>query len=296
MEIYRTPDERFTDLPFWDFTPNYCEVNSLRMHYIDEGSPDAPVMLLLHGEPSWSYLYRHWITVLVDAGYRVIALDAVGFGRSDKVTDPDWYSLDRHVDQLVGFIEALNLRTITIAVQDWAGPVGLIVATEHSDRFVRLLVMNTWLHHHGFEYSDAIRAWHEMAKAPDLAFGSIVGGESSRCSCDSAEVLSVGFEAPFTDRASMAGAVAWPAMLPYVDPDRAGAERQERALSALASWDRPAHFLFGDRDRIFTVEWGERFAAMVPRATFGAVLGGTHFVQEVGRPLAERFLDLIAAE
>jgi len=294
--VFRTPDERFADLPHWPFEPRYVEVHGVRMHVVDEGPADGPVLLLLHGEPSWSYLYRHWIPVLVEAGYRCVAVDAVGFGRSDKVTDPSWYRFDQHVAQLTGVVEHLDLTDITVVVQDWAGPVGLTTAVDLDERFSRLVILNTWLHHDGFEYGEAVRNWHDLAATPDFPFGAVVGFEAARCSADPAEVLAVGFEAPFPTPESMTGAVAWPAMLPFVDPDRGGADRQARTLEALQRWDRPAHVVFGDSDGIFTVAWGEQFAAMIPGATFETVPGGTHFVQEVGAPLARRILELIAAE
>jgi haloalkane dehalogenase len=293
MDILRTPDERFAGLAHFAFEPHYLEINGLRMHHLDEGPRDAPVMLLLHGEPSWSYLYRHWVPALVEAGYRAVAVDSVGFGRSDKVTDPSWYSLDRHVEQLIGVIEALDLRDITITVQDWAGPVGLCAVAEVDDRFSRLVILNTWLHHDEYVYTDAIRMWHEMAKRPELPFGLVVSNNSASCSADPVDVLQRGYQAPFTTPASMAGAVAWPAMLPFADPERGGADRQAAALTKLRRWDRPAHVLFGDGDPVFSAESGQQFAAMIPGATFGIVSGGTHFVQEVGRPLAERVLGLI---
>ncbi|HSL59758.1 MAG TPA: haloalkane dehalogenase [Acidimicrobiales bacterium] len=296
MDVLRTPDERFADLAHWPYSPTYVEVLGLRMHVVDEGPPDGPVMLLLHGEPSWSYLYRHWIPVLVDAGYRAVAVDAVGFGRSDKVTDVDWYSLDRHVAQLQGVIEQLDLRDVTVCVQDWAGPIGLVTALEAPERFARLVIMNTWLHHDGYEYTEGLHRWHEMAKQPDLPFGSIVAFSSGASSQDPAEVLEAGYQAPFPTRDHMAGAVAWPAMLPFAQPERGGAARQARAWDAIQRWDRPAHLFFGDQDPVFTVDWGRRFAAAIPGATFEVVEGAHHFVQEVGAPLARRVLAAIAAE
>lgn len=296
MDVVRTPDERFEGLVGLDVAPHHVEVHGLRMSYVDEGRPGAPVMLLLHGEPSWSYLYRHWLPVLTAAGYRAVAVDSIGFGRSDKVTDPSWYSFDRHVAQLHGFVEALDLTDVTVAVQDWAGPIGLTTAVDLEPRFSRLIVMNTWLHHDGFEYTDALRRWHEMAARPDLDFGTIVGRSSAGFSPDPVEVLDAAYRAPFHTREAAAGAVAWPAMLPFVDPERGGAARQAEVLERLGSWDRPAHVFFGDRDPVFTVEWGRQLAAAIPGATFEAVEGAGHFVQEAGAPLAERVVAAIARE
>lgn len=296
MDVVRAPDDRFADLPHWPYEPRWVEVHGLRMHVVDEGPPDGPVMLLLHGEPSWSYLYRHWIPVLVEAGWRAVAVDAVGFGRSDQVTDVEWYSLDRHVAQLQGVIDQLGLADITVCVQDWAGPIGLVTALDDPGRFARLVIMNTWLHHDGYEYTDALHGWHRMAAQPDLDFGKIVGFASGAHSPDPVDVLDRAYSAPFPTREHAAGAVAWPAMLPFAKPDVGGAARQAAAWDAVQRWDGPAHLFFGDRDGVFTVEWGRRFAAAIPGATFEVVEGAHHFVQEVGAPLARRVLAAIAAE
>ena len=165
-DFIRTHDKAFEGLPDFTFAPHYLEWDGLRTHYLDEGPVDGPVALLLHGEPTWSYLYRRMIPPLVAAGFRCIAPDHIGFGRSDKVVDDQWYVIDRHVDRLAGLIEWLDLKGITVFVQDWGGPIGLINAAESPDRFARLVILNTWLHHEGYEYSPAIRLWRGSITNP----------------------------------------------------------------------------------------------------------------------------------
>lgn len=155
----RTPDRNFDNLVAFPFEAHYCDVEGLRMHYVDEGAAGAPVALMLHGMPTWSYLYRSVIPVMCDAGFRCVAPDHIGFGRSDKVTDPSWYNIARHTSNLTHLIHELDLRDVTIFVQDWGGPTGLAQVAMMPERFTRLVIMNTWLHHDGYEYTPAIRAW-----------------------------------------------------------------------------------------------------------------------------------------
>ena len=164
-DFVRTADEHFDALADFSYTPNYHQWQDLRMHYVDEGPRDGPVMLLMHGMPTWSYLYRDMIPPLVAAGYRCVAPDHMGFGRSDKPTDIHWYTIARHTEILTTLITALDLKDITLVCQDWGGPIGLAQAATMGERFSRLVIMNTWLHHPGYEYSEAIhnwnRNWHE---------------------------------------------------------------------------------------------------------------------------------------
>ncbi|MEM7097804.1 MAG: alpha/beta fold hydrolase, partial [Pseudomonadota bacterium] len=159
-EFVRTADENFAGLVGFDYKPNYHQWQDLRMHYIDEGPADGPVMLLLHGMPTWSFLYRDMIPGLVDAGFRCIAPDHIGFGRSDKPTDIHWYTIARHTEILNSLIVTLNLNNITLVCQDWGGPTGLAQAAMMPERFDHLVIMNTWLHHPGYEYSAAIKDWN----------------------------------------------------------------------------------------------------------------------------------------
>jgi haloalkane dehalogenase len=161
-EVFRTPEENFAGLRDFDFAPHWHDWEGLRVHYLDEGPREAPVMLLLHGMPTWSYLYRDVIPPLVAAGFRCIAPDHLGFGKSDKPGDLSWYSIARHTEVLTSLIGALDLREITLVCQDWGGPTGLAQAAMMPERFRRLVIMNTWLHHEGYEYSPGIRGWHSQ--------------------------------------------------------------------------------------------------------------------------------------
>jgi len=165
MEALRTPDDRFADLPGYDFEPHYVDIDGLRLHYLDEGPADAVPVLLLHGEPSWSYLYRKMIPPLVSAGHRVIAPDLIGFGKSDKPTRQDDYSYARHVDWMTQFIEILDLRDITLFGQDWGSLIGLRVATENESRFSRIAIGNGALPTGDQEMSQAFLEWREFARS-----------------------------------------------------------------------------------------------------------------------------------
>jgi haloalkane dehalogenase len=282
--VHRTPDARFENLDAYPWQPNYIVIDGLRVHYLDEGQGSAGVMLLLHGEPSWSYLYRNMIPTFLENGYRIIAPDMIGFGKSDKVIDLDWYTVDRHVAVLQELITELDLNNITVFVQDWAGPNGLITATEMPDRFERLIVMNTWLHHDGYEYTAALRNWNVMSQQLDFTQFVLP------------PLPDPAYRAPFDSPQATAGASRWPWMLPFAQPEEGAAQRQERAFNALANWNKPAHFFFGDQDDVFTVDWGRRFSAHVPGSTFDAIEGAGHFVQETGEPLAELIMQRISEE
>lgn len=292
--VYRTPDERFAGLVGYPFEPHYVQLRGLRMHYLDEGPGTVGTLLLLHGEPSWSFLYRNLIPTFVAAGYRCIAPDMIGFGRSDKVTDPAWYTLDTHVGMLRGLVEALDLQGITLVCQDWGGPVGLINAVDMPDRFARLVILNTWLHRTDFPYTPALHAWHERSQSVD--FSRMGAGPWVIGSPDPVEVLQAGYGAPFPAGAPEAqtGAFRWPAMLPFANPVDGAAARQEAAYRALATWDKPAHVIFGALDQVFPPSWGQEFANHIPGATFDVVDGLGHMVQEAGAPLADLILRRIS--
>lgn len=278
-EVFSTPAERFADLPGYDYTPRYIdldgELSGLRMHYVDEGS-GAPI-LLLHGEPTWSYLYRKMITPLAGVG-RVVAPDMIGFGRSDKVTDRAWYSYERHLASLRTFIQRLDLSDMTLVVQDWGGPIGLRIATETPERFDRLVILNTGLFRPGPNWPHpAFLAWREFAeKNPDLPIGSLVqGGTASELPDD----VVAAYEAPFPDAASKAGAAAFPLLVPLTAEDPGAAEMAD-ARSELERWERPVLVAFSDQDPIFPQRAGERLAEAIPGATFEPIAGASHFLQE----------------
>lgn len=280
----RTPDDAFDALPDWSFEPQYLEVDGLRMHYVDEGPQDGEVFLLVHGEPSWSYLYRRWIPRLVDAGYRVIAPDHIGFGRSDKVTDEEWFTIDRHVELQRALIETLDLRAIHLFCQDWGGPISLRNACDLPDRYARLFIGNTWLHHDGYTYTDALLGWRSMATddtklGGDMPTGTLLGLSMRREGHDK-EALKTAYDAPFTGIESKAGARRFPFCLPFAEPDLGGAAWQQRCYDRLRSWAGPVHFVWGDADAIFTWEWAEQWAAVIPEATLDRIEGAGHFLQE----------------
>jgi haloalkane dehalogenase len=280
----RTPEANFRDLPGYAFAPHWLEWRGLRVHHLDEGPRGAPVMLLLHGEPSWSYLYRHVIPRLVSAGYRCVAPDLIGFGKSDKVTDDAWYVIERHCEMMRFAIEALDLRRITLVCQDWGGPIGLRQAVDMPERFARLVIANTWLHHEGFEYSPGIRAWRAAATDPtklggDMPTGRIVAGSMRRPGHDTAALVRA-YDAPFSGYASKAGARRFPFCIPFGEPEAGNAKQQQRCFDALRSYPHPVHFAFGDADEVFTWSWAERWHAHVPGSTLDRIAGAGHFVQE----------------
>lgn len=285
--VFRTPDERFEGLPGFAFEPHHIDLGGdlagLRMHYIDEGSGDP--ILCLHGEPTWSFLYRKMVGPLTDAG-RVIAPDLIGFGRSDKVLDRDWYSYEGHVWSLMQFIEALDLADITLVVQDWGGPIGLRVAMEDPDRFARLVILNTGVFRPGPNWPNAaFLAWREFAESnPDLPIGSIM--ENATSTDLPADVIRA-YEAPFPDAASKAGAAAFPLLVP-LDLTSPGADKMIWTRERLETWTKPALVAFSDADPIFPQRAGERLAERIPGARFAPVAGASHFLQEdKGEEIAE---------
>ncbi len=291
MDLLRTPDARFEGLYGYPFAPHYFDWEGLRVHYVDEGR-GTPV-LMLHGEPTWSYMYRKVIAGVAAAGYRAIAPDFVGFGRSDKVVDDGWYVIERHVETVRALIDALDLREITLVVHDWGGPIGLRQAVDMPDRFARLVILNTWLHHEDFEYTEPIRRWREYAlgfppPAGDLPAGNLLSRQPNVLD-DLRPRLWQAYEAPFPDARYKAGPRRFPWCLPFVEPEAGNAADQQRCFDALKSWTKPVHFLFGDRDVIFTVDWQKTWSALVPGTRTVETVPGPHFVlEESGDIIAEK--------
>ncbi|MDP9326012.1 MAG: haloalkane dehalogenase [Candidatus Dormibacteraeota bacterium] len=277
METYRTPDERFEGLPGFDFQPRYIEQDGMRLHYLDEGSGDP--IVLFHGEPTWSYLYRKMIPPLVAAGHRCIAPDYFGFGRSDKPQQQSWYTYDRHVASMKRLVEELDLRDATAVVQDWGGPIGLRVATEMSERFARLVILNTGLWRGQNRMSDAWWAFHDFVERvkPDLPIGLLV---SRVCAVEPAPEVVAAYEAPFPEPDSKWGAVAFPMLVP-TSPESPGAAEEIELNRRLEAWEKPALVAFSDSDPMFTTRTGERFAERIPGAGPLVVIeGAAHFLQE----------------
>jgi haloalkane dehalogenase len=294
MDVLRTPDERFAALPGWDFQPCYVELDGLRMHYVDEGPPDAPPVLLLHGEPTWAYVYRTVIAHLAAAGHRVIAADLIGFGRSDKPRDIAAHTYERHVAWVASLVEALDLRDITLVCQDWGGLIGLRVATENDERFAAVVAANTGLPTGDHPMPEAwwqFRNWIETAETLPISF--LV---NSGCTKPlTAEVMHA-YDAPFPSEEHKAGPRALPLLIP-TSPEDPAAPANRRAWERLMTWDRPFLCAFSDRDPI-TRDAGPLFAKLVPGAagqSHPTLTGAGHFLQEdAGEELAGVIADFLA--
>lgn len=301
METLRTPDERFADLPDFPYGPRYLEVDDgeggrLRVAYLDEGPADGETVLLLHGEPSWSFLYRRMIPVLVDAGLRVVAPDLVGFGRSDKPVSRDDYTYARHVEWMrQALLDELGLRDVTLVCQDWGGLIGLRLVAENPDRFARVVVANTGLPTGDQKMSEAFLAWQRFSReSPEFHIGRIVGNGTAG---GLAPEVVAAYDAPFPDDRYTAGARRFPALVP-TSPDDPAAAANRAAWEVLTRWEKPFLTAFSDSDPI--TGGGDRvFQKLVPGAQgmpHTTLAGGGHFLQEdVGPELARVVADLVAA-
>jgi haloalkane dehalogenase len=274
--ILRRDPSLFSDVPGYPFEPNHLEWEGLRIHYLDEG--DGPPVVLFHGEPTWSFLYRNVIPHLVAVGHRVIAPDMPGFGKSDAPTDPDFYTYDNLVASMLHVVDALDLEDATAVVQDWGGPVGLRTAVERPDRFRRLVIMNTGLYAGEGRVTKAFRAWRSFVEStPDLPISMIMGGAATRTWGE--DVLAA-YEAPFPTVEHKVGSWRLPLIVPLADDDP-GASEMMQVGDALSRWEGPALVLFSDHDPMFPLSAAERFAAAIPGSgPVEIVEGAGHFLQE----------------
>jgi haloalkane dehalogenase len=295
VEILRTPDSRFVGLPDFPFTPHYTQCGAVRIHHVDEGPADAAPVLLMHGEPSWSYLYRRMIPPLVAAGHRVIAPDLVGFGRSDKPARRSDYSYERHVRWMTEWLDAVGLRDITLVCQDWGSLIGLRLVAELPDRFARVVLANGGLPTGAGDPPAVFRAWRAFARwSPWFPIGRII---ETGCRRPLAPGVRAAYDAPFPSAAHKAGARAFPLLVPVSEDDPA-AEANRRAWDVLRAWNKPFLTAFSSGDPI-TRGFERRFQREVPGAQgqpHTTIRGAGHFLQEdAGPELARVVADFIAS-
>lgn len=300
MRVLRTPDERFASLPGYPFAPHYVDVgkldgHALRMHFVDEGPRDADPVLLLHGEPSWSYLYRKMIPGLVEAGFRAIAPDLIGFGRSDKPAERTDYSYLFHMETLHAFVRALDLQRATLFGQDWGGLLGLRLVAEDPDRFDRVVAANTFLPTGDRDPGDAFRAWRKYSQeTPEFRVGRIVNGG---CTSELTPEEVAAYDAPFPEESHKAAARQFPTLVP-ITPDDPASDANRAAWKVLEAWEKPFLTAFSDSDPI--TRGAERPLLKLIPGTKGqphtTITGAGHFLQEdKGEELAGVVVDFMRA-
>ena len=300
MKILRTPDDRFAHLPGYSFAPHYLSVpgggdTRLRIHYVDEGPKEGSPVLLMHGEPSWSYLYRKMIPILVQAGYRAVAPDLVGFGRSDKPAERTDYTYRRHVDWMQNWLDQMDLKGITFFGQDWGGLIGLRLVANHPDRFSRVVVSNTGLPTGEHPISDAFLNWRKFSiETPEFPVGNIV---NAGCTSGLPPEVIAAYDAPFPDESYKEGARIFPSLVPIAADDPAAPDNR-KAWEVLQKFEKPFMTAFSDGDPI--THGGDKvFQKMVPGAKgrpHAVIKGGGHFLQEdCGEELARVIVNFMAS-
>ena len=294
MKILNTPDDRFANLPGYPFSPNYIEIESdLKMHYVDEGPKDGGIVLLLHGQPSWSYLYRKMIPVFVEKGYRTIAPDLIGFGKSSKPTEQSDYTYARHVEWMEAFLNKLNLKDIHLFIQDWGGLIGLRNVANNPDRFKTITAANTGIPTGDQKMPEVFSQWVAFVKnVPYLGAGKVVqNGTVTKLM----EEEVAAYDAPFPDVNFQAGAKIFPSLVPAT-PDNPASEDNRQAWKKLMTWEKPFLTLFSDSDPI--TKGGERvLQKLIPGAKHEShtiINGAGHFLQEdKGEEIAQLMIGFI---
>jgi haloalkane dehalogenase len=317
MGVLQTPDERFDGLPDYPFPPNYLDVEStgtppVRMHYVDAGPADGSVVILLHGQPTWSFMYRKVIGVLTDSGLRVIAPDNIGFGRSDKLTEATDYTFSRHIDWMHSLVTGLDLREVTLVVQDWGGPIGLSVLARDPSRFARVVATNTILHtcdpalagktawaHHGVDDSRVLLEETLLdyvtfyARSPDITPSFFLDAVAGPLGPD----ICAAYDAPFPDRSYKAGLRQLTALIPLTRNDP-GAAIGRDTMAALRQWERPFLTAYSDGDPP-TRGWDKVFQEHIPGAqnqNHTTISGAGHFIAEQkGEELGAVITELIGS-
>jgi len=278
-KVIRTPEDSFASIKDFSFTPNYLDLApNLRLHYVDEGAKENPVILLLHGEPSWSYLYRKMIPILSDAGFRVIAPDLIGFGKSDKPTEQSDYSYQKHLDWIKTFLARLELKDITLFCQDWGGLIGLRLVADMPDKFARVVASNTGLPIGKGQMPDAFMQWREFSqKSPAFDIGRVIQGGTISNLSD--EVIAA-YNAPYPTEEYQAGARIFPSLVPIAEEEQE-AINNKKAWGILSQWTKPFLTIFGDSDPI--TAGGEKiFQKLIPgcKGQKHTILNAGHFIQE----------------
>jgi haloalkane dehalogenase len=284
-DAVRTPDQLLEGLPDFPFRSHFREYAGIRLAHLDEG--DGPPVVFFHGEPTWSYLWRKVIPPVRDAGFRCIAPDLPGFGRSDKPIDIDWYTYDRHTASMAALLNELDLRGATAVVHDWGGPIGLRLATEHPEWIARLVILDTGLFTGRQKMNAAWMAFRDFVeRTEDVPIGLLV---RRACKRDPGDEVVRGYEAPYPNAASKAGARAFPLILP-LSPDSSAAEAGQRVLEALRNDQRPKLVLWAEDDPVLPLSTGERLARALGTEIDRVIPEASHFLQEDAGPEIGRLI------